>query len=356
MTLRKGILWSQKKMRPQNVKRSGKYQGVMGKLMSNEKIAKALDRPGERKEFYGMLKSVSEGGVYKNKLRKFFGDLRSGKLKTRTINTKELRIIAKEIFPDSAKRYTFKESSSQKNTATSSQNSAMFDEIRRGFSSSGGAQTKSNAPQNVVAFRHGKVKQAKQYSPGASLNYEFAKPGFVEATKAISSNSTAGKEGATPLEVAKKKPTKKYTPGSSLDYEFAKPGFQSENESGKKKDVEIKPVAPEDYTKIPGTPSKTAETAEETSAASPEVTKKKPAGSYSPLDDRLKYEYKKSDSPGTGNTGSSFKNTSPNTLAKMAPLMNIVRKKMLAEKEGEGSGKKRSFFSSMAATMRNKQS
>ena len=103
MTLRKGILWSQKKMRPQNVKRSGKYQGVMGKLMSNEKIAKALDRPGERKEFYGMLKSVSEGGVYKNELRKFFGDLRSGKVKTRTINAKELRVIAKEIFPDSAK-------------------------------------------------------------------------------------------------------------------------------------------------------------------------------------------------------------------------------------------------------------
>ncbi|HUD08587.1 MAG TPA: hypothetical protein VMQ48_00675, partial [Candidatus Saccharimonadales bacterium] len=134
MTLRKGILWSQKKMRPQNVKRSGKYQGVMGKLMSNEKIAKALDRPGERKEFYGMLKSVSEGGVYKNELRKFFGDLRSGKVKTRTINAKELRVIAKEIFPDSAKRYTFKESKSQKNTATPSQNAAMFDEIRRGFS------------------------------------------------------------------------------------------------------------------------------------------------------------------------------------------------------------------------------
>ena len=208
----------------------------------------------------------------------------------------------------------------------------------------------------MVAFRHGTVKSAKQYSPGKSLNYEFAKPGFVEATKAISSNSTAGKEGATPLEVAKKKPTKKYTPGSSLDYEFAKPGFQSENESGKKKDVEIKPVAPEDYTKIPGTPQKATETAEETNAASPEATKKKPAGNYSPLDDRLKYEYEKTDSPEAGSSGSSSRNNSPNTLAKMAPLMNIVRKKMLADKEGEGSGEKRSFFSSMAATMKNKQS
>ena len=288
MTLRKGILWSQKKMRPQNVKRSGKYQGVMGKLMSNEKIAKALDRPGERKEFYGMLKSVSEGGVYKNELRKFFGDLRSGKVKTRTINAKELRVIAKEIFPDSAKRYTFKESKSQKNTATPSQNAAMFDEIRRGFSSSGGAQTDSKPPQNVVAFRHGTVKPAKQYSPGASLNYEFAKPGFIKAGNAGPSDSTAEKTSTPPLEATKKKMAKKYTPGSSLDYEFAKPGLQSEKESEKKKDVEIKPVAPEDYTKIPGTPQKATETAEETNAASPEATKKKPAGNYSPLDDRLK--------------------------------------------------------------------
>ncbi|MCX6767061.1 MAG: hypothetical protein NT170_04810, partial [Candidatus Moranbacteria bacterium] len=267
MTLKKGILWSQKKMRPQNVKRGGKYQGPMGKLMSNEKIAKALDQPRERKEFYGMLKSVSEGGVYKNELRKFFGDLRSGKVKTRTINAKELRIIAKEIFPDSARRYTFKESRSQKNTATPGQNSAMFDEIRRGFSSSGGTRTESNPPQNVVAFRHGTVKPAKQYTPGKSLNYEFAKSGFIKATNASLSDSTIKKESAAPLEVTKKKSTKKYSPGDSLNYEFAKPGF------------------------IEATNASLSDVATETkSAASPEVKKTKPAGNYSPLDDRLKYE------------------------------------------------------------------
>ncbi|HUD09088.1 MAG TPA: hypothetical protein VMQ48_03305, partial [Candidatus Saccharimonadales bacterium] len=231
----------------------------------------------------------------------------------------------------------------------------MFDEIRRGFSSSGGAQTDSKPPQNVVAFRHGTVKPAKQYSPGASLNYEFAKPGFIKAGNAGPSDSTAEKTSTPPLEATKKKMAKKYTPGSSLDYEFAKPGLQSEKESEKKKDVEIKPVAPEDYTKIPGTPQKATETAEETNAASPEATKKKPAGNYSPLDDRLKYEYEKTDSPEAGSSGSSSRNNSPNTLAKMAPLMNIVRKKMLAEKEGDGSGKKRGFSGAMAATMRNKQ-
>jgi hypothetical protein len=355
MTLKKGILWSQKKMRPQNVKRSGKYQGVMGKLMSNEKIAKALDKPGERKEFYGMLKSVSGGGVYKDELRQFFGDLRSGKLKTRTINAKEIRIIAKEFFPDSAKRYSFKESRSPENTPSPSQNASMFDEIRRGFSSSGGSHKGSNAQQNVFALKHGKANQATQYSPGSSLNYEFAKPGFIKATKAISSNSISDKKDAASPEVVKKKPTKRYIPGSSLDYEFAKPGFQSAENPELKKDAEIKPVAPEDYTKIPGTSSKTAETAEKTNAASPEETKKKPAGNYSPLDDRLKYEYKKTDSSETGNTASALGNKPVNTLAKMAPLMNIVRKKMLADKEGDGSGKKRSFFSSMAATMRNKK-
>jgi len=308
MTLKKGILWSQKKMRPQNVKRSGKYQGVMGKLMSNEKIAKALDRPGERKEFYGMLKSVSEGGVYKNELRKFFGDLRSGKLKTRTINAKELRIIAKEIFPDSAKRYTFKESRPQKNTPSPGQNVELFNEIRRGFSSSGGTQTKFNTPQNVVAFRHETVKPEKQYTPGKSLNYEFAKT-----------------------------------------------GLQSTKEPAKKKDVEIKPVAPEVYAKIPGTSQKTTKDDEKTSTASPEATKTKPVGNYSPLDDRLKYEYEKQDSPGMGAADSSLKNKSPNTLAKMAPLMNIVRKKMLADKEDEASGEKRSFFRAIAAT-KNKRS
>jgi hypothetical protein len=108
MTLKKGIIWSQKKMRPQSVRLAGgKYNPIMQKVMSNQKIAKALDQPRERKEFFGMLKSVSKEGVYKKEMRKLFGDLRSGKVRSRTINAKELRIIAKEIFPDSKRRYIF---------------------------------------------------------------------------------------------------------------------------------------------------------------------------------------------------------------------------------------------------------
>jgi len=108
MTLKKGIWKSARKMRPQNVRLAGgKYNPIMQEVMDNQKIAKALDQPRERKEFFGMLKSVSKEGVYKNELRKLFGDLRSGKVRSRTINAKEVRIIAKEIFPDSKRRYIF---------------------------------------------------------------------------------------------------------------------------------------------------------------------------------------------------------------------------------------------------------
>lgn len=324
MTLKKGILWSQRKMRPQNVKRGGKYQGVMGKIMSNEKIAKALDRPGERKEFYGMLKSMSEGGVYKNELRKFFGDLRSGKIRTRTINAKEIRIIAKEIFPDSAKRYTFKESGSQKNTSSPGQNIEMFDEIRRGFSSSGGSHIESNTPQNVVAFRHEKKKPAKQYSPGDSLKYEFAKP-----------------------------------------------GFQSEKELEKKKDAEIKPVAPEAYAKIPGTPQKTTETAEETNIAPPEGKRQETAKPPLSPENRERLKFPKStlsgntDSvsekkdllTGTKTAVSAIDNISANKAIQTEALIKSARRRMLAARESGGSEKlKRGFFGAMAATTKNKRS
>lgn len=333
MTLKKGIIWSQRKMRPQKVRVAGNLNPIMQKVLSNKKIAKALDQPRERKEFFGMIKNLSKDGVYKGELRKLFGDLRSGKLRSRTINAKEIRTIAKEFFPDSAKRYSFKESKSQKNTATSSQNSEMFDEIRRGFSSSGGTQTESNTPQNVVAFRYGKKKPAKQYSPGKSLDYEFAKPGFVGKTKPSPSDSTIEKKDVSSLKEGKSKPAKHHYPGDSLDYEFAKPGFIGETKAN---------------------PS--GSTTENSSTASPKRGGTEPAGNYSPLDDRLKYEFEKSDSSETGSANSSSENISPNTPEKMAAVMNIVRKKILAAKEDEGSGKKGSFSQAMAATLKNKKS
>jgi len=114
MTLRKGIIWSQKKMRPQKVRlASGKYNPIMQKVLRNKKIAKVLDQPRERTEFFGMLKNISKEGVYKKEMRALFGGLRSGKIKSQHLSGKEKRLLAKAFFPDSARRYTFKESSSK---------------------------------------------------------------------------------------------------------------------------------------------------------------------------------------------------------------------------------------------------
>jgi len=108
MTLKKGILWSQKKMRPQSVRRpSGKYNPVMKQFMDKKGVSEALNLPKERTEFWKLVKSVSKEGVYKKELRKLFGDIRSGKVQTRTISKKEIMKIAKEVFPDSKRRYIF---------------------------------------------------------------------------------------------------------------------------------------------------------------------------------------------------------------------------------------------------------
>lgn len=109
MTLRKGIVFSQRKMRPEKVRRtSGEFNPIMGeKFMAKKGISEALNETREQKEFWGLIKSVSKDGVYKKELRKLFGDIRSGKIKTRTISKKEIMKVAKDIFPDSKRRYIF---------------------------------------------------------------------------------------------------------------------------------------------------------------------------------------------------------------------------------------------------------
>lgn len=98
MTLKKGIVWSQWKMRPKNLRKpSGKFNPIMEQTLGNKRndktqtlspTAQALNLEKEKKEFWGLVKSVSKEGVYKNELRKLFGDIRSGKIKTRTISKK----------------------------------------------------------------------------------------------------------------------------------------------------------------------------------------------------------------------------------------------------------------------------
>jgi hypothetical protein len=338
MTLKKGILWSQKKMRPQSVKRSGKYQGVMGKIMSNEKIAKALDRPGERKEFLGMLKNVSKEGVYKSELRKLFGDLRSGKVRSRTINAKELRTIAKEIFPDSARRYDFSgpKPSENKNPDTLQNNFSKKASFRTMRSSSKKASFKTTGPTS-------------------------------ESKKVV---APANGTSAAPTRTIKSQPTKQYTPGSSLDFEFVKPGFQSENEPRIKKDSEIKPVAPEAYAKLPGTSQKTEGSPDKSinSISNTEEKKREVAKPLSP-EEREALSFPKSTLSGSADpvadgksplaapeaSVSSVNDISASKAIKTEALLRSARRRMLAAREGEGSEKtKRGFFGSMAATMKSK--
>ena len=164
MTLKKGIVWSQRKMRPQNVRLAGgKYNPIMQKVMSNQKIAKALDQPRERKEFFGMLKSVSKEGVYQKELRKLFGDLRSGKVRSRTINAKELRIIAKEIFPDSKRRYIFS------GPAATEKSGSKYTQVNPSAKNSSSKDTNAGRQSSFIRSRPGKVSARSTSSPAKGV-------------------------------------------------------------------------------------------------------------------------------------------------------------------------------------------
>ena len=103
-----------------------KYSGVMGKIMSNEKVAKALNQSKERKEFYGILKNAAEGGVSKNELREISDRLAHGH-DTRTISQKEGRLIAEglhEEFYADRKKYKLSRPDFSKNTRLGSSEAA----------------------------------------------------------------------------------------------------------------------------------------------------------------------------------------------------------------------------------------
>ncbi|MFA6193240.1 MAG: hypothetical protein WC726_00020 [Parcubacteria group bacterium] len=164
MTLKKGIVWSQKKMRPQSVRLAGgKYNPIMQKVMSNQKIAKALDQPRERKEFFGMLKSVSKDGVYQKELRKLFGDLRSGKVRSRTINAKELRTIAKEIFPDSKRRYIFS------GPAATEKSGSTYTQVDPSAKNSASENTNAGRQSSFIRYKPKKVSARATSSPAQGV-------------------------------------------------------------------------------------------------------------------------------------------------------------------------------------------
>lgn len=82
-----------------------KNSPIMRKMLGNTNIAKALDKVSERDEFYRDMQSKGVGGVTKDEMKEVFGKYVSGK--SRHISRKEGYAIAKEFFPDEARRYKF---------------------------------------------------------------------------------------------------------------------------------------------------------------------------------------------------------------------------------------------------------
>jgi len=345
MTLRKGIIASQKSMRQQKVRFQGRRNPVEAKLAKNELFRRAVNKPAKWREIHGMIKEISEGGVYKNELRKLSDKLAHGN-EARTIDHKAGKLIAEAIhqeFCPEQKKYL-----SYRNTS----------------------------PKNA-----GFIKM-KPSSKKAS--YQTTRPNS-ESKAAV---APANRASAAPLRTttAKSQPAKHSIPGDSLKYEFAKPGLQSSKEPEKKKDVEIKPVAPEVYAKVlnmPQTATKDVEKKEvspkKSTSSTPEATgnpstpKEKKQEAAKPLSPENKegLEFPKStlsgdtdsvpekkDLPaGTENTASGLNDISANKAIQTEALIASARKKMLdARRGGDSQNTKRGFSGAMAATMRNKQS
>ena len=116
-----------------------KYQNspVMKKLLANPKIVAALDKPGERFEFFRDLQNAGSGGVTKNSVKEMLGKYMTGK--GRTISRKEASIIAGEIFKGDSKRYIFPKNDAAKNDPNTIRLSAVnqsanFNAARTAFS------------------------------------------------------------------------------------------------------------------------------------------------------------------------------------------------------------------------------
>ena len=122
-----------------------RYQNspVMKKLLSNPKIAAALDKPGERFEFFRDLQNAGKGGVTKNNVKEMLGKYMTGK--GRTISRKEASIIAGEMFKGDSRRYIFPKNNAVKNDPSVNSGSAANQSAN--FNA---AQTTFSVPRTVL--------------------------------------------------------------------------------------------------------------------------------------------------------------------------------------------------------------
>jgi hypothetical protein len=305
MTLRKGIIWSQKKMRPQKIRlASGKYNPIMQKVLRNKKIAKVLDQPRERKEFFGMLKNISKEGVYKKEMRALFGGLRSGKIKSQHLSGKEKRLLAKAFFPDSARRYTFKESSSK---------------ISSPVKLTGSSAKVSPSPASPI--KNVSLPSAKIASIRNRVKNDLVKAQYSRKTI------------APPVQSAVRtfKPRK-----ISAHFHEPKNSFPNEPE---------KIIPPEKRT-VPFLIKSAFDKKNELESEKPEFPK-----NIEPETSELSGEKT------TDNSLSENNSLNASGKIKMAAYMKTVRRKMLAARKKKGSEEKKGdFFSSLEATARNRQS
>lgn len=119
MTLKKGIITSQRSMRQQKVRFQGRRNPIEAKLAKNKLFTRAVNKPAEWREIHGMIKKIAEGGVYKNEMRELSDKLAHGH-EAQTIDHKEGRLIAEAIheeFLPELKKYKSSRSDSSKNSS-----------------------------------------------------------------------------------------------------------------------------------------------------------------------------------------------------------------------------------------------
>jgi hypothetical protein len=301
--MKKGIIWSQKKMQAQRVGHSG----VMGKIMSNKKVSKALDQSRERKEFYGMLKGVAEGGVSKKDLQELSSKLAHGH-EARTISQKEGRLIAEglhEEFYSGLRKYKYSKEYS-KTQAPANINPPLKSGLKN---NNAPIEKKQIAPIRIATAKRQPVKEPENKQDTV---IKLVAP---EVYAKVLNTKSAEKKEAIPNK------------STGLISDIA----ENPSTPKEKKQKTAKPLSPEDRERLVF-PKSTL------SGSTDSVPGKKdlPAGIKT--------------------TASAIDNISANKAIQTEALMNSVRKKMLAARGGGESEKpRRGFSDAMAATLRKKE-
>ena len=97
-----------------NMRGNYRYDPSFQKIMSDPKIAKILDKPDEQKRFHDRLKEgAKDGKLDIHDMKKIAYELAHGEIQD--ISSTEGREIARDIFPDSSRRYEHSGLESEKN-------------------------------------------------------------------------------------------------------------------------------------------------------------------------------------------------------------------------------------------------